>query len=147
MSRPVLGNSTGFTASVYVYFDELDAMGLLHNVRYGFLVERALLLLWDAHGYGFSGGRPRHPDASVGVAEYSIVFRSPVRGTGEVQVQIWVDRVGETSVTYGFRVLSPGGATVHATGRRVHIRLDPETLRPRSWADETRAIYEQLTLA
>jgi len=53
----------------------------------------------------------------------------PIARVGTVQVQLWLDHLGTTSVVYGFRVLSDG-TVVHAEGRRVQVRLDPATLRP-----------------
>jgi hypothetical protein len=39
-----------------VHWDELDALGMLHNSRYPLLVERAWLGLWQQEGF--------HPDGS-----------------------------------------------------------------------------------
>ena len=41
---------------------------------------------------------------------------APIRGTGEVGVHFWLDQLGETSATYGFRFLSPDGQTVLRRG-------------------------------
>ncbi len=38
-----------------VHFDDLDALGLLHNARYPLLVERAWSELWQANGVAFDG--------------------------------------------------------------------------------------------
>lgn len=129
-----------------MHFDDLDSMGIVHNSRYAVMLERALTLFWEPLGYTYAHGVASHPDASVVVAEYSITYRIPVSGTGEVDLHFWVDRFGGTSVVYGFRVVSKDGATVHAEGRRVQIRFDPKTLRPTTWTDDTRAIYEKLML-
>lgn len=134
----------GHLQPMFVHFDDLDQMGMVHNTRYGVLVERALTLFWDSHGYGFGNGKLGHPDASVGVAEFAISYKAPIIGTGTVYVHLTVDHIGSTSVGYAFRVLSAEGA-VHAEGRRVHIRLDPKTFRPTPWAEETRAIYKTLS--
>ncbi|TDV57581.1 acyl-CoA thioesterase [Actinophytocola oryzae] len=134
----------GLVETMFVHFDDLDSMGMVHNTRYAVLVERALSVFWDRQGYGYHDGKLGHPDASVGVAEFSITYRTPVRGTGDIVIHIVVERVGESSVVYGFRVLDTSGATVHAEGRRVHIHLDPKTFRPAPWAEETRAIYKTL---
>ncbi|MGV9300013.1 acyl-CoA thioesterase [Amycolatopsis sp. NPDC003676] len=133
----------GHLQPVFVHFDDLDSMGMVHNARYGLVVERALTTFWDAKGYSYRNGELGHPDASVGVAEFAITYRAPIFGTGPVYVHLVVDRVGETSVGYAFKVLSDTGA-IHAEGRRVHIRLDPKTFRPVAWAQETRDIYESL---
>lgn len=42
----------------------------------------------------------------------------PCRGT---------ERIGESSVVYGFRVIAVDDANIHAEGNRVHIRFDAVT--------------------
>ncbi len=123
-----------------VHFDDLDAMGVLHNSRYAVLVERAVVLWWTERGVSFSGGRPTTPDAFNVVREYAITFHRPVSGTGDINVHFWLDRLGSTSATYGFRVTSLDSATTFAEGRRVNVRLDPATMRPVPWTDHGRAI-------
>ena len=127
-----------------VHFDDLDAMGVLHNARYAVLVERAMILWWTARGVSFSGGRPTTPDAFNVVREYAITFHRPVRGTGEIDVHFWVNHLGTTSADYRFRVTSPDGSELFAEGRRVNVRLDPATMRPAPWTDDARAIAAAL---
>jgi acyl-CoA thioester hydrolase len=134
----------GHLEPMFVHFDDLDSMSMVHNIRYAVFVERALSMFWDNNGYGYPNGRLSHPDASVGVAEFSITYRTPVRGTGMILVHLVVEHIGESSVVYRFRVLDAEGKTVHAEGKRVHIHLDPKTFRPAPWAEETRAIYKSL---
>jgi acyl-CoA thioester hydrolase len=129
----------GTVVPLVVHFDDLDAMGIVHNARYAVFLERALGTWWSSHGFSLADGRPTNPDVFHAVAEYAIFYRTPVRGTGEVGVHIWLDKMGESSAVYGFRVLSADGKTVHAEGRRVNIKLDPATLRPAPWTAEGRA--------
>ena len=136
---------TGHVTVMPVHFDDLDAMGVLHNSRYAVLVERAMTLWWAERGVSFAGGRPTTPDAFNVVREYAITFHLPVRGTGEIGVHFWVDRLGTTSAAYGFRVISLDGSTVFAEGRRVTVHLDPATMRPTPWTDEGRALASTLT--
>jgi len=135
----------GHLASMPVHFDDLDAMGLLHNSRYAVLMERAVTLWWAERGVSFSGGRPTTPDAFNVVREYSITFHAPVRGTGEIGVHFWVEKLGTTSAEYQFRVISADGATIFAEGRRVNVRLDPATMRPSPWTDQGRDLAATLT--
>ncbi|MEU4422853.1 hotdog domain-containing protein [Actinoplanes sp. NPDC024001] len=123
-----------------VHFDDLDAMGMLHNSRYAVLVERAMTLWWTERGVSFTGGRPTTPDAFNVVREYGITFHRPVRGTGDVSVHFWLDRLGTSSAEYRFRVTSTDGETVYAEGRRVNVRLDPATMRPAAWSEHAREI-------
>ena len=127
-----------------VHFDDLDAMGVLHNSRYAVLVERAMTLWWSERGVSFTGGRPTTPDAFNVVREYGITFHRPVRGTGEVSVHFWLERLGTSSADYRFRVTSTDGATVYAEGRRVNVRLDPATMRPEPWTEHARGIASAL---
>ena len=134
----------GHLEPVFVHFDDLDSMGMVHNTRYPVLVERAMTLFWHRLGYTYYNRTTGHPDASIAVAEFSIKYLAPVRGTGEVGVHFWTERISDTSVSYAFRVQSHDGATVHAEGRRVHIRFDVSTMRPTTWGEDTLARYEAL---
>jgi acyl-CoA thioester hydrolase len=134
----------GHLEPVLVYFDDLDAMGVLHNARYALLLERAMVAFWTRHGHSFAAGRPTTPDAFNVVKEFSISYHAPIRTTGEFALHFWTERVGDSSGVYGFRVLSGDGSTVYAQGRRVVIKLDPVTLRPAAWTPESRAIAESL---
>jgi acyl-CoA thioester hydrolase len=134
----------GHVQPVVVHFDDLDAMGIVHNARYAVLLERAIAAYWAAHGHSFAGGRPTTPDVVHAVREFAITYRVPIRGTGEVAVHFWLDSFGRTSAEYGFRFLSADHTVVHAEGRRAIVRLDPATLRPTPWTDAGRAVGEPL---
>ncbi len=134
----------GQTEQVEVHFDDLDAMGILHNARYAVLLERALSAYWSRHGFRFTNGRATRPDVFHAVAEYSISYRTPVRGTGPISIHFWIERLGESSATYGFRMLSTDGGTTHAEGRRVNIKMDPVTLRPAPWTERAREVAARL---
>ena len=53
-----------------------------------------------------------------------------VLGTGEVRVRVWVEKLGRTSLTFGFRVLPPDEDADYAHGTRTMVRVDPATKRP-----------------
>jgi len=137
----------GHVATVPVHFDDLDAMGIVHNARYAVLLERALSGFWARHGFSFSGGRPSRPDVFHAVAEYAISYRAPIRGTGEVCVRFWIEALGTSRAEYGFRFESADGATVYAEGRRVNVKLDPRTLRPSPWTREAREVAATLAVS
>jgi len=137
--------SYGRLTSCSVHFDDLDAMGIVHNARYAIMLERALTAFWAEHGLTFAGGRPSSPDVFGAVKEFTISYRSPVTGTGEIALHFWIERLGNTSAVYGFRFLSADHAVVHAEGRRVHVKLSPDTLRPAPWTEPTRRVAALLT--
>jgi acyl-CoA thioester hydrolase len=139
--------SLGAVEHTPVHFDDLDAMGILHNSRYAVLVERAVSQWWADRGVSFSGGRPTSPDAFNAVREYSITFHRPVSSVGDIAVHFWLAKLGTTSADYRFRVTSLDGAEVYAEGRRVNIRLDPATMRPAPWTEHARGLAAALTEA
>ncbi|TDD11532.1 acyl-CoA thioesterase [Nonomuraea deserti] len=129
----------GVHEPVQVHFDDLDAMGLLHNSRYALLVERAIGAYWQRLGWAPDPGRSAFKDVFLAVREFKVTYHAPVAGAGDLLVHFWMDRMGSTSGVYGFRVLSADRAVVHADGYRVNVNLDPATLRPTPFSAELRA--------
>ncbi|SDY14187.1 acyl-CoA thioester hydrolase [Micromonospora pattaloongensis] len=142
LTTPVVDH--GHIQPIPVHFDDLDAMGIVHNARYAVLFERAVSQYWAARGHSFENGRPTSPDVFHAVREFAITYHAPIRGTGDVLVHFWLERWGSTSAVYRFRFLSPDAATVHADGHRTIVRLDPATLRPAPWTDAARAVAANL---
>ena len=134
----------GHVAHVPVHFDDLDAMGLLHNARYAVLLERALTPYWAERGVAFRGDVHAAPDVFHAVREFTISYRAPVTGVGTVAVHFWLEHFGTSSARYAFEFRSTDGGTVHATGTRSIVRLDPATLRPTAWTEVGRAIAATL---
>ncbi|MEV4757571.1 hotdog domain-containing protein [Micromonospora sp. NPDC049559] len=133
----------GHVESAQVNWDELDAFGMLHHSRYATLLERALAAYWIRRGYAVDSVEEA-PDSFHVVRELLVTYHLPIRRAGERLVHFWLNSVGRTSAEYGFRILSADGATVHAEGRRVIVRLDPATLRPAPWTDGIRPELEKL---
>ncbi|WP_373047815.1 acyl-CoA thioesterase [Vulgatibacter sp.] len=122
-----------------VYFDDLDAFQILHNARYVLLIERTIGSFWKQLGQ--RGGLldfAANPDMSHLVRANHIQYDRPVTGVGEVRVRIWVEKLGSTSLTFGFRVLPLDEDVDYATGSRVLVRIDPETRKPVPWTDALR---------
>ena len=128
-----------------VYFDDLDAFYILHNARYLLLFERTLGSFWQATGLG------EFEPASAGdhahlVRANSIEYLQPVRGTGQVRVRVWVDKLGTTSLTFGFRLMPLDRDEDCAVGTRTIVRVNPTTQRPEPWTDAFRqAMAEWVT--
>ncbi|MER7567159.1 thioesterase family protein [Streptomyces sp. NPDC097941] len=136
--------SYGRLIPVTVHFDDLDALGMLHNARYPLLVERAWTEFWQERGIRFEGDWASAGDACNVVKELLIGYDAPVTRSGTYAVHLWLERLGTTSLTYGFRFCSADGVTTYARGTRVLVRLDPETLRPAPWSEGFRAAGREL---
>ena len=145
MSDTTLAPAAGYghVEHVAVHFDDLDALGTLHNARYAVLLERALTPYWASRGHNFRG-RNSSPDVFHAVREFTIRYRAPITAAGPVAVHFWLDRFGTTSADYAFRFHSVDGRTVYAEGTRSIVRLDPATLRPTPWTAAARAVAETL---
>lgn len=137
----------GHIEPITVYFDDLDAMGILHNARYAVLLERAVTPYWTARGHFFDHNGPSTPDLFHAVREFHITYLRPIRGAGQVLVHFWLDRLGETSADYGFRFLSPDRKVCYAEGTRAIVRLDPATMRPTTWSESAREVATALLRA
>jgi acyl-CoA thioester hydrolase len=134
----------GHVEPITVYFDDLDAMGIVHNARYAVLLERAVTPYWTARGHYFDHNGPSTPDLFHAVREFTITYHRPIRGAGQVLVHFWLNSLGETSAEYRFRFLANDCETLYAEGRRVIIRLDPATMRPTPWTDSAREVATSL---
>ncbi|GGQ85426.1 thioesterase [Streptomyces asoensis] len=129
----------GRIVPVTVHFDDLDALGMLHNARYPLLVERAWSEFWQDNGVRFDGDWASAGDACNVVRELRIGYEVPVTRSGPYAVHLWLERLGRTGLTYGFRLCSADGGTTYARGTRVLVRLDAATLRPTPWSEAFRA--------
>jgi acyl-CoA thioester hydrolase len=66
---------------------------------------------------------------------------------GEYAVHLWLERLGNTGLTYGFRFCSSDGTETYARGTRVLVRLDAATMRPAPWSEGFRAAGRALLRA
>lgn len=130
--------SSGFTWTTRVFFDELDAMGMLHNARYLALIERASSAFFEANGWRWERDPTRNPDQYYVVSEQTVHYREPITGPSDVVVVMWVTRLGTTSATYAFQIQSPDGSRVYALAERVHVKLHPGTHLPTEWTPRLR---------
>ncbi|MFI8996546.1 acyl-CoA thioesterase [Streptomyces sp. NPDC053542] len=134
----------GELVPVTVHFDDLDALGMLHNSRFPLLVERAWGEYWHGHGFGYSGDWATAGDMANVIKEMRVSYEAPITRPGTYAAHLWIEKLGRTSLTYGFRVCSADGATTYAQGHRILVRVDAATLRPTPWTDEARAIARKL---
>jgi acyl-CoA thioester hydrolase len=128
----------GILMPIEVHFDDLDALGMLHNGRYQVLVERAWLSFW--HRKGFFGAEGLENDGFNVVKTFTITYDTPVTAFGSYAVNLWIEKIGTTSVVCGYRVCSADGEKTYAYGIRTAICLDRKTLLPTPWSDHAREV-------
>ncbi|WP_170319559.1 acyl-CoA thioesterase [Polyangium spumosum] len=125
-----------------VYFDDLDAFQILHNARYILLFERTIGSFWKHLGWGGVLDAQKNPDQFHFVRANAVEYLRPVVGVRDVRVRVWVDKLGRTSLTFGFRILPTDQDEDFARGTRTIVRVDPTTHRPVPWTDTFRATLE-----
>lgn len=134
----------GVYHTVPVHFDDLDSFGMVHHGKYSTLLERALTVYWTARGASLQRDKSSIADVLQVVRALELTYELPITEVGDIQVHFWIERMGTTSHTYAFRILSNDGSLTHATGRRVHVNLDPSTLRPTPFSEEARVAVKEL---
>ena len=127
-----------------VYFDDLDALNILHNVRFLLFMERARGELFNELGFHWEDDLEKNPDKFSVVAEHKIQYLSPVRGEGELVVELVPTHLGNSSLIVDARMIAKHGATTFAKASTRMVRLDPETKRPCPWSDRFRAALAPL---
>jgi acyl-CoA thioester hydrolase len=131
----------GFRSLQRVYFDDLDALNILHNVRYFIFMERARGELLNAQGFRWDDELTVNPDKYHVVAEHHIRYLVPVRGEGQLAIELLPTHMGRTSFSIAARVRSVAGDVLHAEGTTRLVRLDAATQRPCPWSDRFRAAF------
>lgn len=127
-----------------VYFDDLDALNILHNVRYLLFTERARGELFDLLGFRWEDDLTVNPDKYHVVAEHQIKYLAPVRGEGELSVELQPSHLGTSSAILDAKVRALHGDVLNATSTTRLVRLDPSTQRPCPWSDRFRAAFGPL---
>ncbi|WP_405739729.1 acyl-CoA thioesterase [Streptomyces sp. NBC_01525] len=140
-ARPV---PFGQLVPVTVHFDDLDALGMLHNSRYPVLAERAWADHWHRHGFTFEGDWAAASDMCNVIKEMKVSYERPITRPGGYAAHLWIERLGRTGMTYGFRICSADGTETYAQGHRVIVRVDPQALRPAPWSDRARTLATEL---
>lgn len=135
-----MAESSVIRVPVHRRFSDLDPLGHVNNVVFhDYLQEARVGLLRDldfVRGEGFSQV----------VVKQELTHRKPLLYSAEpVIVEIWVDRVGNSSYTLGYRIFDEIG-DVAAEASTVMAVVDPATGRPVRMSAELRARLAPTTL-
>ncbi len=127
--------STVFTHSLQVRFRDCDAMGHVNNAVYLTYLEEARFAYWRAV-WGAEMGDPRTPGVILARAE--IDDRRSARYGEMLQVRIWLDGLGTTSIRSNYEIVNAAGDVI-ATARSVLVVYDYTTNRPVPLSEEVKA--------
>lgn len=121
-----------------IHFDELDPMQMLHNSRFAAHIERAITAYYTTQGGRWTTRVEDNPDQFHVVRELHLEYLSPFIGPGRMRIDVWVEKLGNSSCVYGFLCSSSDGSRAHARGKRAIIKLDPQSMKPAPWTDKFR---------
>ena len=127
--------SSPYTHRMRVRYAECDAQGVVYFARYPFFFDVAITELWrDRIG-------PYDEMVRAGsdfvVTEMNVRYRAPALFDDEIDVVIDDVRIGETSLTFDWRIVRGDDLLVEGMLRQVCI--DPATKRKKRVPDDVRA--------
>ncbi len=121
----VAAKPVAFRLPVSPRWRDLDAFNHVNNSNFLTYLEEARIR-WFA-----SLGRPWVTETVAPLlAAVHVDFRQPIAYPGEVAVELFVERLGNTSITIGHRIVSADGASLHADGHVVMVWIDRTSGRP-----------------
>lgn len=104
---------------------DLDAFDHVNNSNFLTYLEEARIQ-WFA-----SLRKPWMDDATAPLlAAVQINYRRPIAYPSQIVVELFVERVGTTSVTIGHRIVAADGAALHADGHVVMVWIDRASGQP-----------------
>lgn len=125
-----------------VYFDDLDALNILHNVRYLLFIERARGEWFQMLGFRWNDDIMQNPDKWHVIAAHDVAYLRPVTGEQEIAIHLHCASIGKSSFSVAARVTSTNGDIVYATCTTRLVRLDPKTQRPCPWTERFRTAMQ-----
>ncbi|WP_158279766.1 acyl-CoA thioesterase [Coraliomargarita sinensis] len=125
-----------------VYFDELDALGVLHHTRYMLHLERAQQKFFE-HLLGVNDfNAERDEDIYVVVHSLETRFREPFQKPGPIEVDYGIERIRSGGVTMDFKIRDPNGGKLYCEGKRTVCKLSAQTHQPAPWTEPFRQAME-----
>ena len=124
-----------FTHRLRVRYAECDPQGVVYFARYPQLVDVAYTELWRERIGPY--GEMVESGSDMVVAEMTLRYLGSALFDEEVDITVEVERLGETSVTFAFRIMRGDDTLVEGTTRQVCI--DPASKRKKPLPPDVRA--------
>lgn len=136
-----------FVHRTRIWFDELDALGVLHHSRFVYHLERAQKAMF-AHILGVDTLDPAlAPDVYCLVRNLELNYVAPVEGECDILIAVKVLRVRAAGMTAAFAFRSADEAVLHCHGSRTVCRMSVGTKAPAEWTPLFREKYEAWAVA
>ncbi|MFG3338895.1 acyl-CoA thioesterase [Glycomyces sp. NPDC048151] len=129
-----------FKVDVPLRWSDMDAFGHVNNNQFMVLLEeaRVAMMFSAAAESGVPGFRE-----GVVVARHEVDFLLPVTVPAETRVELWVERIGNSSFSFAYELIANDKLALRA--KTVMVPYDIVSQRPRRITAEERAYLEQWT--
>ncbi|HEX2145784.1 MAG TPA: thioesterase family protein [Glycomyces sp.] len=129
-----------FTIDVALRWSDMDAFGHVNNNKFMVLLEeaRVAMMFSAATEAGIPGFRE-----GIVVARHEVDFLLPVVVPAETRVEVWVERIGNSSFTFAYELTANDKLALRA--KTWMVPFDVTAQRPRRITDTERAYLEQWT--
>ena len=125
-----------FRHSLRVRFQECDPQGVVYFARYPEYYDLTITELWrEAFG---SYQSMVDAGSDIVVAEQSIRYRAPALFDELIDIDVSIDRMGDTSMLSSYRISRDG--ELLAEGDFRHVFIDPATKAKKSIPDDIRRV-------
>jgi len=119
------GRTALFRLPIALRWRDLDAFNHVNNSNFMTYLEEARIRWFESLGEGWVTDTTAPLLAAV-----QMNYRVPIPYPAEVVVELFADRVGNSSVTIGHVIASADGATLYADGHVVMVWVDRASGRP-----------------
>ncbi|MDR6992674.1 thioesterase family protein [Luteimonas sp. 3794] len=113
---------------------DLDAFNHVNNSNFMTYLEEARIRWFDTVGEPWVT-----EETAPLLAAVQMNYKVPIPYPSKIVVELLADRLGNSSVTIGHRIVSDDGATLHADGHVVMVWIDRKTGRPVALPESVRA--------
>jgi acyl-CoA thioester hydrolase len=115
-----------FITPMDVRWQDLDAYNHVNNANYlVYLQEARIKWLQQLPGMWYS------EDGAPVMAHSEINYRLPIEWPADIQIELFVNRMGNSSMTIGHRIVSSNDATkIHCDGSVTMVWINPKAGRP-----------------
>ena len=124
-----------FTMPLMLRWRDLDAFNHVNNSNFLTYLEEARIRWFASLGSEWVNDTMMPLLAAV-----QINYKMPIPYPADVVVELYADKVGNSSCTVGHRIASADGATLYADGHVVMVWIDPRSGRPIPLPDSIRAM-------
>jgi acyl-CoA thioester hydrolase len=125
--------TTVFRMPIALRWRDLDAFNHVNNSNFLTYLEEARIRWFDSLGEAWVTEKTAPLLAAV-----QVNYRVPIPYPSDVMVELFAERVGNTSVTLGHAIVSEDGATLYADGHVVMVWIDRASGRPTPLPDAVR---------